>query len=85
MSALVNAYERVGRARENLRLAQQLEKAERDRFEAQDSDLLRVAIQETAEIEAALSLVEVQAEYFKAEAAYRASLGLDPMQIPDEF
>ena len=85
MSALVNAHERLGRAQENHRLARQLEKAERDRFEAQDSDLLRVAIQETAEIEAALSVVEAQAELYKAEAAYRASRGVNPMDVPDDF
>lgn len=85
MSALVNAHERLGRAQENHRLARQLEKAERDRFEAQDSDLLRVAIQETAEIEAALSVVEAQAELYKAEAAYRASRGVNPMDVPEDF
>lgn len=76
MSAMATAYDRLSRARDNHVLAQQLEKAERDRFEAQDSDLLRVALQESAEIEAALLVIDALADYFKAEAAFRAAIGV---------
>ena len=79
MSALATSYDRLGRARENVRLAKQLENAERQRFDEQDSDLLRVAIQEGAEIEAALLEIEALADYFKAEADYRAALAVDPL------
>jgi len=79
LSARAANYERVDRARDSHRLAQQLEQAERDRFEAQDSDLLRVALQEAAEIEAALLVIDTLADFFKAEAAYRAALAVDPL------
>jgi len=77
-SALSTAYERWQRARESTALANQLEQAERERFLAQDSDLLRVALQETSAIEAALIEIEALADYFRAMAAYRASTGQDP-------
>ncbi|MFO0901622.1 MAG: TolC family protein [Pirellulales bacterium] len=78
-SALVTSYERVARARRSVELARQLEDAERKRFDAQDSDLLRVAIQEAAEIEATLLEIETLADYFKALAALRAAIGVDPL------
>ena len=78
-SALVTSYERVGRARRSVELARQLEAAERKRFDAQDSDLLRVAIQEAAEIEATLLEIETLTDYFTALAALRAAVGIDPL------
>lgn len=78
-SALVTSFERVARARRNVELARQLEAAERKRFDAEDSDLLRVAIQETAEIEATLLEIETLSDYFKALAALRAAMGIDPL------
>lgn len=79
-SALATSHERVLRARENTQLAWELVTAERDRFQGQDSDLLRVAIQETAAIEAALTEIEALADYYKAEAALRAATAVDPME-----
>lgn len=81
-SALATSYERVGRARRNVVLARRLEAAERLRFEADDSDLLRVALQEAAEIEATLLEIETLADYFKAEAALRAATAVDPLADP---
>lgn len=78
-SALATSFDRVELARRNVVLARKLEDAERKRFEAEDSDLLRVAIQETAEIEATLLEIEVLADYFKAEAALRAATAVDPL------
>lgn len=81
-SALATSYERAGRARRSVVLARRLEAAERLRFEAQDSDLLRVALQETAEIEATLLEIETLADYFKAAAALRAATAVDPLANP---
>lgn len=79
-SALETSYQRYLRAKENTQFAQQLVVAERERFEAQDSDLLRVALQETAAIEAALGEVEALADFYRAEAALRAAIAADPLQ-----
>jgi len=73
ISAWSTAYDRVQKARRNVELSEQLVEAERERFAAQDSDLLRVAIQEAAAIEAALQEIEALSDYYKAEAAYRAA------------
>ncbi|MFO0871431.1 MAG: TolC family protein [Pirellulales bacterium] len=78
-SALATSFDRVSRARRNVVLARRLEAAERQRFDAEDSDLLRVAIQESAEIEATLLEIDALADYFKAAAALRAALALDPL------
>ncbi|MFO0913779.1 MAG: TolC family protein [Pirellulales bacterium] len=78
LSALITNYERAVQAHVGLQLARKLEAAERQRFDAEDSDLLRVAIQETAAIEAAVVEIEALADFFKAEAAFRAALGEDP-------
>ncbi len=78
-SALATSRERYLRARENTQLAWQLVTAERERFEAQDSDLLRVALQEAAAIEAALAEIEALADYYKAEAALRAATAANPL------
>jgi len=79
LSALRTSYDRVIWARESLTLARELEQAERDRFEAGESDLLRVAIQETAKIEAAMIEIESLADFYKAQAALGAALGADPL------
>jgi outer membrane protein TolC len=78
-SALITSYHRWQRARENTKLAMQLVVAERQRFEAQDSDLLRVAIQEAAAMEAELTEVEALADFHKAEAARRAATAQPPL------
>lgn len=83
-SALKTAYDRVLWARRSVVLARELERAERERFEAQDSDLLRVALQEAAAIEAALQEIEALRDYHIAVAAYRAALADDPL-TPSEI
>jgi outer membrane protein TolC len=83
-SALATSFDRVGLARRNVALARRLEAAERQRFDAEDSDLLRVALQEAAEIEATLLEFETLADYFKARAALRAAMGADPLANNDE-
>lgn len=78
-SALTTSRERYLRAKESTLLAWQLVTAERERFEAQDSDLLRVALQESAAIEAALAEIDALLEFFRAQAAYRAATAQDPL------
>lgn len=80
LSAMLTSYERVQQTRQGVVLARRLEVAERKRFDEQDSDLLRVAIQEAAAIEAAIAEIEALSDFFKAEAALRAALGLDPQE-----
>lgn len=82
LSALTTAYDRVLRATEGLELAQQIENAERLRFDEEDSDLFRVALQESITIEAAVAEIEALSDFFKAEAAYRAAIGADPLTVP---
>jgi outer membrane protein TolC len=79
ISALTLARDRYLRAKENTELARQLVIAEEQRFDAQDSDLLRVAIQEASAIEAALAEIEALAEFFQAQAAFRAATAADPL------
>jgi outer membrane protein TolC len=83
-SALATSFDRVALARRNVTLARRLEAAERQRFDAEDSDLLRVALQEAAEIEATLLEFDTLADYFKARAALRAAIGADPLANNDE-
>jgi outer membrane protein TolC len=79
LSALATSHTRYLRARENTELAWQLVTAERQRFESQDSDLFRVALQETAAIEASLGEIDALSEFFKAQAAYRAAIAQPPL------
>lgn len=85
MSALTASYDRWLRAQEGVMFAKQLEAAERARFARQDNDLLRVALQETAALEAKLLEIEAIADYFKAAAAYRAALATDPFEADTDF
>lgn len=78
-SALQTAYDRIEQAQLNVRYARELVQAERTRFDAQDSDLLRVALQESAAVEAELEAIAALADYHKALAAYRAALAADPL------
>jgi outer membrane protein TolC len=75
ISGMRTAYDRVQQARENVRLARELESAERLRFDRGDSDLLRVAIQEGTALEAALTEIDALSDFFKSEAAFRAAIG----------
>jgi outer membrane protein TolC len=75
VSALGAAYERVERTRRSAELARQLVVAEYRSFELGNSDVLRIAIQEAAELDAQLLEIEAVHDYFQALAAYRAALG----------
>lgn len=75
-SALVQAYRRLGLARQNAALALQLEDAERIALDEGQSDLFRVNLREQQTAAAQASEVDSQREYFTALADYRAVLGL---------
>ncbi len=75
-SALVQAYRRLGLARQNAELALQLEDAERIALDEGQSDLFRVNLREQQTAAAQASEVDSQREYFTALADYRAVLGL---------
>ncbi|MDA0660880.1 MAG: TolC family protein, partial [Planctomycetota bacterium] len=79
VSALATTYDRILRARENARLARELEVAERLRFNAGASDLLRVALQEGSAIEALLLEIDALSDYFKSQAAFEAAVATDPL------
>lgn len=75
-SALTQTWQRIGHARENVELANQLADAERLQLGAGQSDLLRVNLREQQAALAAAALVDVLDEYFRSLAEYRAALGI---------
>jgi outer membrane protein TolC len=75
-SAMIAAYERVGRTRQSVDLATQLVKAEYRSFELGNSDVLRIAIQESAELDARFLEIDALLDYFQARAQYKAAMGI---------
>ena len=78
VNAIQLASDRARQTEVGVRTAKELVDAERLRLDNGDSDLLRVAIQEASAIEAELADIEALADYWKAEAALRAALGILP-------
>ncbi|WP_425613659.1 TolC family protein [Anatilimnocola sp. NA78] len=75
-SAMIAAYERIGRTRQSVELARKLVKAEYRSFELGNSDVLRIAIQESAELDARYLEIEALLDYFQARAQYRAAVAI---------
>lgn len=75
VSALQTAEQRYQAAQQELQLAITLERGERDRFALGDSTLFLVNQRERATAEAATKVIEVQAEFEQAKAAFRAAAG----------
>lgn len=75
VSALQAAYERVERTSRSAALARELVAAEYRSFELGNSDVLRIALQEGAELDAQLLEIEALHDYFQALADYTAALG----------
>jgi outer membrane protein TolC len=73
LSALEAARERVEVARRELRLARDIEQAERTRFELGESSLLFVNLREQTSAEAAVREVDALSDYHKAVANLRAA------------
>ncbi|HEX8705760.1 MAG TPA: TolC family protein [Myxococcaceae bacterium] len=76
LSALEAARERVEVARRELRLARELEQAERTRFELGESTLLFVNLREQTSAEASVREVDALNDYHKAVASLRAAAAL---------
>ncbi|MCB1279329.1 TolC family protein [Prosthecobacter sp.] len=81
-SALIAAYESLTQTRRNVELARQLQEAEAERLKQGATDLLALQIREQAGFDAKVTEVEAQAEYFRAQANYRAAIAADvPMHL----
>lgn len=80
-SARDAAIERLAQTRENVRLARELVNAEYRSFELGNSDVLRIAIQEAAELDAQQLEIEAIADYFQATAQLRIATG-EPLRRP---
>jgi outer membrane protein TolC len=73
-SALIAAYERIGRTQQSVELARKLVKAEYRSFELGNSDVLRIAIQESSELDARYLEIEALLDYYQAQAQYQAAV-----------
>jgi outer membrane protein TolC len=78
VSALATAHDRIERSRVNLDMAHRSLDLGRQAFGLGDITVVTLNLYEQATLEAELLLIEAQADYFKALAAYRAALALDP-------
>jgi outer membrane protein TolC len=76
-SALIAAYDALKMTRRNVELARQLESAENERLKQGATDLLALQIREQATFDAQVLEVEAQADYFRAQANYRAAIAAD--------
>jgi len=76
-SALLAAYDALKMTRKNVELARQLQAAETERLKQGATDLLALQIREQAGFDAQVLEVEAQAEYFRAQANYRAAIAAD--------
>jgi len=76
-SALIAAYDALKMTLTNVELARQLEKAENERLKQGATDLLALQIREQTTFDAQVLEVEAQAEYFRAQANYRAAIAAD--------
>ncbi|MDX2031879.1 MAG: TolC family protein [Blastocatellia bacterium] len=71
VSAINTSHDRYRAAQQEVELAQRLEEGERTRFTLGDSTLFLVNQRERATAEARVKLIEIQAEYEQAVAAFR--------------
>jgi len=76
-SAVEAAYNALKMTRKNVELARQLEAAENERLKQGATDLLALQIREQATFDGQVLEVEAQAEYFRAQANYRAAIAAD--------
>jgi len=76
-TALMAAYERIGKAAESVELAIYMAQVEQGRFDLGESDLLAVNLREQQAAEAREIEVNALLEFFGAQADLRAALALD--------
>lgn len=70
-------HARLDRAREEQRIAQRVAQMELDRFRQGQGTLLEVNLRELAAAGAQSKVIDALADFYRAEADYRAALGLD--------
>jgi outer membrane protein TolC len=80
-SAIIAAHDALKMTRKNVELARQLEKAENERLQQGATDLLALQIREQATFDAQVLEVEAQADYFRAQANYRAAIAADAASL----
>lgn len=76
-SAVTAAYQTLEQTAENVRLSEQLEEAEREKFAEGASDLLAVQIREQATFDARILEIDALRAYFKSLADYLAAVAKD--------
>lgn len=79
-AAIKAGHLRIRQARESAELANQMEQAERRKFDLGASNLMFVNTREQQSAEAQMTEVEATVEYYDAKAAYHAALGIDRLQ-----
>jgi outer membrane protein TolC len=77
VSELIQTYQRVDRAREELRLATRVRELETEAFRAGRTGLIELNLQEVAEAEARVKVAAILAAYLRAVAEYLAAIGAD--------
>jgi outer membrane protein TolC len=77
-SALNAAYDQASILRDEVRVARELEDAERSRFQLGDGTLFLVNLREQATADAITREIGAQNEFFKASALYKWTLGTMP-------
>ena len=85
VSALTAAQQRITRATQNVRLAQETLVLARQQFDAGDIDLIALNIYEQAVTDARLLLIASQTDYFLALADFHAALSIDPSTLSAEL
>ena len=76
-SAVTAAYQTLEQTAENVRLSEQLEEAEQDKFKEGATDLLAVQIREQATFDARILKINALRDYFRALADYFAAVAKD--------
>jgi len=76
MAGLEAAYAQAVAARDNLTLARELQRAEERKLGLGASNLIDVNIREQQAADAGVSLIEAQADYFRALARYQAAVAV---------
>ncbi len=77
VSNLDRTYQRLKWAREELQIARRVAELELERFRKGQGTLLEVNLRELAAAAAQAKVIDALADYFRAQADYRAALGLD--------
>lgn len=77
-SAVQTSYERLKTARAEVSVSRQLEDAERTRFELGEGTLFQLNLRELATVESVQREIAAEADYHRAQAAYRAATGFVP-------